>query len=734
MDPKSQENASPEKQAPKQIKGRAIVTYGRSLISLVIARSLHEHGIDVIGCDDVGMTVLSFSKHVSDNFVHTPFEEDEEKALNEFEAAVRKNAPSDNRPYVLIPAFRDARIFARHRDRFEPLIKISAPDASSIDLIDPKDAFARFAKKHELDIPDTRIVIPSKRDEEDFSDVEYPCIMKPAVGVGGRGVEKIDSEEELNAYLENASSKEPILIQQMVDGEDYCVSVIADHGKLAGVVAYRNIRQFPVKSGAGAIRETIDAEPFLEATRKLLELTKWNGVSEIDFRWNGDPDIPPKIIEINPRYWAGLFHSTASGVDFPWLAFNLAAGRSLTDEDSGEVQVGFRTKTPAAWLLSIIEETAASDEHLKKSGEAWSEMKDHASKGHIIQAATKLMESAGHGVAAPGMLTKLQEELSKHDDLPSEFSSDNDPAVGLGILFALSSLRRHGTLPPELKFDTPKKEDDEDEGSSPPKHHEKPAKRDKPIIGITKPDKGDYFSFLAMKFAVWLAGGKPIRITSQAPRDPHSVDGLLFGGGSDVYPERYQGLVKENHNYDRARDEMEASWAKAAMHHDLPVFGVCRGMQMLNVLQGGTLSSDLSNYNDIRYPTTFLRRIFFRKTIAIKEDSWLSRITGRRLLSVNSIHTQAIRELGSGFKPSAREINGLIQSIEHQKASFMVGVQFHPELLIHKPFARRIFKEFVGAAYKRHLERRAQTVAEQSFKPYSESEGEPSDKAPASHQ
>ena len=127
-------------------------------------------------------------------------------------------------------------------------------------------------------------------------------------------------------------------------------------------------------------------------------------------------------------------------------------------------------------------------------------MKDHASKGNIIQAATKLMESAGHGVAAPGMLSKLQEELSKHDDLPSEFSSDDDPAVGLGVLFALSSLRRHGTLPPELKFDTPKKEKEDEDGESPNKAAPvKHRAHTKPIIGITKPDEGDYMSYLAMK-------------------------------------------------------------------------------------------------------------------------------------------------------------------------------------------------------------------------------------------
>ncbi|MAP94160.1 MAG: hypothetical protein CMK07_04320 [Ponticaulis sp.] len=691
-DPKEESNLSEEK-----VTGRAIVTYGRSLISLVIARSLHEHGVEVIGADDVGMTVLSFSKHVSDTFIHASFETDEEQALDDFEEAVRKYAPSDSRPYVLIPAFRDARLFAKYRDRFEPLIQISAPDISSIDLIDPKHVFADFAAEHGLEIPETQIITPSRYSEDDIKDVTFPRIIKPSDGVGGRGVEKLDSQEDLEAYLNEADHDAPYLLQELIDGEDYCVSVIADHGELAGAVAYRNLKQFPNKSGAGAIRETIDETPFLESTRKLLKLSKWNGVAEIDFRWNGDPNTPPKLIEVNPRYWAGLFHSTASGVDFPWLAFCLAAGRNLEEVRSDSVNVGFQSKTPAAWILSIAEEIAASDTHLQKSGDAWEKMKEYASKGEILKATNKLLNSAGHSLAAPSMLAKIQQEVSEHDDLPSEFSSDDDPAVGLGVLFALSSLKRHGTLPPELKFEAPKKEKDEDGTPAslarPKKHYRK-----RPIIGITKPDKGDYLSYAAMKFAVWLAGGDPIKITSRAPRDPHSIDGLLFGGGSDVYPERYQGKVKAGYQYDRVRDDMEASWAKAALEHNIPVLGVCRGMQMLNVLQGGTLSPDLSAYDDITYPTSFLHRMFFRKTISIEPNSWLSRTTGRKLLSVNSIHTQAVSQLGSGFKPAAREINGLIQSIEHETAPFMVGIQFHPEFLLYKGFARRIFRNFVMSA------------------------------------
>lgn len=689
-DVSERDNARSDNQLPK---GRAIVTYGRSLIALVIARSLHEQGVEVIGCDDVGMTVLSFSKHVSDNFVHASLENDEEQALTDLEEAVRKYAPEDGRPYVLIPSFRDAKILAKHRDRFEPLVTIAAPDEASINLVNPKDQFAKFAQENGLAAPETQIVQPNGRSEFDFSTVNFPVIAKPSDGVGGRGVEKIDSADELKAYLEKAEKNDPILLQEPIDGEDYCVSVIAQKGELVGIVTYRNERQFPIESGAGAVRETVDHAPFLETTKALLKATKWNGVCEIDYRWDGDPDSEPKLIEVNPRYWAGLFHSTASGVDFPWLAYQLAVGKKLSDGGEQTADIGFKSKTPAAWLLSIVEDVASSDENLHQSARAWRAMKAHVSKGNILSATRRFLKSAGHGLTAPAMLSSLQDELKKHSDLPSEFTDDDDPAVGLGILFALSSLARHGELPPELKFDVDPKEDNED-----PPEQSTTDENTRPVIGITKPDNGDWFAYQAMKFAVWLAGGKPVKITSKAPRDPHSIDGLIFGGGSDVYPERYHGEVLKGRRYNLARDEMEASWADVALKQDIPVLGVCRGMQMLNVLQGGTLYPDLHSFENADYPMAFLKRIFYRKPIEITEGSWLACHAGKSKIAVNSIHTQAVKDLGTGFEISAREPNGIIQSIEHKTARFMVGVQFHPELMVYRKDIRNIFRAFIDCA------------------------------------
>jgi len=695
------------KAAPAPHPGRAIVTYGRSLISLVIARSLHARGVEVIGCDDVGMTVLSFSRHCAETFVHPAFDDDEEAALIAFEEAVRKYAPDDDRPYVLIPSFRDARLFARHRDRFEPLIRVAAPELSSIEMVDPKDRFALFCEEHRLPAPATQILAPGDFRETPPDDATLPIIAKPTDGVGGRGVERLETQEDLAAYLREADPESPVLLQEPVDGVDYCASFVAVRGELIGLVVYRNVTQFPIKSGAGAIRETVDPEPFRAATKALARITRWNGVAEIDFRWNGEEGVQPKMLEVNPRYWAGLFHSTASGVDFPWIAYRLAAGLAVDHSDVQVGEAGFRTRTPGAWLLSAAQEVAASDPHIERAAGAWAEMKETISKGDVLSALGKLTESMSHSALGAAGLAKLGDHIREHGDLPSELDQSDDPAAGLGVLFVLSSLIRHGELPPEVKFSAPEKM----EKAEPRIVRERSGAsvRKRPVIGVTKPDNGDWLSWQAMRFAVWLAGGKAVTITSRAPRDPHSIDGLLFGGGADIFPERFEGEPKKSYRYDLARDDMEASWADVALKHDIPVLGVCRGMQMLNVLGGGTLHMDLSAFKT-DYPQSFLHRVFFRKRIEIEPDSWLACATDRLEANVNSIHSQAVDQLGVGFVATAREENGLVQAIEHTRSAFLVGIQFHPEFLLYRSFARKIFSTFVEAACERAI-RRAERAA-----------------------
>ena len=679
--------------------GRVILTYGRSLMALAIARALALRGIEVYGCDDVEGTVLSFSKHVQETFTVPAWDKEPEEFLDALEKAVLTYAPRDDRPYVLMPVFREIGLIARHRDRFEPTIKIAAPRWESIGLVNPKDKLAELVEQHGLAAPQSWRPETLEELQALAPSLSYPLIVKPVSGAGGRGVSRADDEEALLAEATALGFKTPPLIQDCVDGEDYCVAALAKQGKLKAIMAYRNIITFPREAGAGAARETVDHEPFKETTVRLLEATQWDGVAQLDFRWTGEAKDAPQLIEVNARFWAGVFHSIETGVDFPWLLFCQTVG--INPEERPLPEIGATTKTPGVWLLSAIEDVASSDPHFEAAARAWRRAIRRLGRGKVSEAFRSFGMAATQALSVGSAMSKLQDRVSELKGAPTELSDNEDPMVALGALFVLSSLVRHGTLPPEVTYKA--------EEVAPETLEVGLAER-RPRIGITKPEHGDELAFLAMRLAVWLAGGSPVKLTARAPRDPQAIDGLIFGGGADVYPLRYAGSPKPGYRYDIERGDMEDTWLDAAAEHDLPVLGVCRGAQMLNVLAGGSLHADLSSFG-ARPSSHFWERLTRREPISILPRSLLAAICGRTELCVNSIHTQTIARLGAGLTVAAREPNGLIQAIEDRSRRMWIGVQLHPEFMLYRAPFRRLFRALVVEAQQRRLER-AQRKAE----------------------
>ncbi len=228
----------------------------------------------------------------------------------------------------------------------------------------------------------------------------------------------------------------------------------------------------------------------------------------------------------------------------------------------------------------------------------------------------------------------------------------------------------------------------------------------RPLIGVTKPDKGDLAAFWAAGLALRLGGARVVAITARTPRLDMALDGLLLGGGSDIHPVRFEVPPKTGYAYDLSREDMEVEWLRLAHAGDLPTLGVCRGAQLMNVAAGGALHMDLAEtFGDTRYPTHWLEQAWFRKRVRIEPGSRLAGIVGEAELWVNSVHRQAVERLGAGLTISARETNGAVQAIEDSSRRFWLGVQFHPEFLIYRRRFRAIFREFVAAAARHALAR-----------------------------
>jgi predicted ATP-grasp superfamily ATP-dependent carboligase len=429
--------------------GRVIVTYGRSLMALTIAQSLGSRGVEVVGCDDIGLTALSFSRYAKKHFVHASATSDPDRFIDDLEAAIIRYKPADDRPYVLMPCFQETRLIAREAERLSRHIKVAAPGIDAIRAVDPKDSLMRTAQAMSLRIPSTW-TSDELADGLAVGPTIFPVIAKPPHGVGGRGVRRINDADELAAALLDWRMKaQAMLVQDFAPGEDYCLTALFDRGVLKASAAYHNLSQFPRGAGAGVLRETVEDTPFLATAQALFGALGWTGVVEIDFRWDGAS--APYLIEVNPRFWAGLFHTVESGVDFPWMLYELAVTGEVTT--LAAPKLGQRTKVGGLYLLSAIQDVAESDEGFASAKAAWGAAAQKFQSGRLLAATKELARAVTGGPDVGRAAGRLRAALRSADNAPNELFRSEDPLVSLGALFIVASLLRHGRLPPEIKYD-----------------------------------------------------------------------------------------------------------------------------------------------------------------------------------------------------------------------------------------------------------------------------------------
>lgn len=229
---------------------------------------------------------------------------------------------------------------------------------------------------------------------------------------------------------------------------------------------------------------------------------------------------------------------------------------------------------------------------------------------------------------------------------------------------------------------------------------------EKPIIGITcASNEQAGYQYLGMRYidAVERAGGCPIILPAAAnlktiARYTELCDGFIFSGGGDLDPawwgaEPQPGLGE----IDPRRDSFEVLMVREVLERDKPGLFICRGIQVLNVVCGGTLiqhiRSDLQHMQKAprRHPT---------HSVKVHGEKGIAGLYPGTTIRVNSFHHQAADVLGAHLAVTATSADGIIEALVHDQKQFIVGVQWHPECLTDQ-FSRMLFRELVRQAGRR---------------------------------
>lgn len=240
----------------------------------------------------------------------------------------------------------------------------------------------------------------------------------------------------------------------------------------------------------------------------------------------------------------------------------------------------------------------------------------------------------------------------------------------------------------------------------------------RPLIGITpmlrEHERWGELSVMPSTYvgAIAAAGGIPLVLPPQRTGVAELVaalDGILLSGGGDIDPARYgeREVHPKTYGISDLRDEFELTLLEAALARDVPLLAICRGIQVLNVGLGGTLYQDVPD----QFPGALLHEQ--ERTVENTSEpahtvlpvpgSLLAEVYGPEPIATNTYHHQAIKQVGRGLRIAGRAEDGLIEAVEGTEGRFVLGVQWHPEMMhaAHRahlfPFARLVGE---AGAYK----------------------------------
>lgn len=227
-----------------------------------------------------------------------------------------------------------------------------------------------------------------------------------------------------------------------------------------------------------------------------------------------------------------------------------------------------------------------------------------------------------------------------------------------------------------------------------------------PLIGVVargRTDGGRYCAKAAYVDAIRRAGGEPLLFLPGAP-DPSRllrlVDAAVLLGGGDVDPKHFGGRGHPASGPpDEEQDASEIQIIRLLAAGRLPLLGICRGVQVMNVALGGTLHEHVADAFGETVPHRASPQGSVAHEVFVEADSLLARVLGTRRCSVSSSHHQALRDVAPGLSVTARAADGVIEAVEKAGHPWFIGVQWHPEVTAaDDAVQQRLFNALVAAA------------------------------------
>jgi D-aspartate ligase len=240
------------------------------------------------------------------------------------------------------------RLIAEYRSEVEKVATL--PPLASTTAIDiAADKWLLTNVLEQEGIPHPQSVHFEKGKPADFSGLDFPVLAKPLVGESGRGIERCETLDELTAFLNSDKSADVYLVQSFIQGYDIDCSVLCENGEIKAHTIQKSVQPGKNKYEPASTIEFVRQEQVYKITEELMRALNWSGVAHVDMMYDEKYGIP-RVLEINPRWWASVIGSLVAGVNFPHLALQMTQKKAFPQPEYKLVQY---TKPEVAYGLLL---------------------------------------------------------------------------------------------------------------------------------------------------------------------------------------------------------------------------------------------------------------------------------------------------------------------------------------------------------------------------------------------
>ena len=316
---------------------KVLITDGNFKHTLAAVRSLGKRGINVTVLSDLRFSISFYSKYCKNRII-VP----DPKKNASYSGRILDIVKNGNYDVLLPISFASVYQVSKIKDELEQYVKVPIADGQSLEIAGTKNLTVKFAEKIGISVPNTFYPKNTKEVLSLSKNLEYPVVVKGAEDSGYVGY--ANSPEELISKYTKIHKYCPI-IQEYISGEGYGFFALYNHGVSRAIFMHKRIREYPVTGGPSTFAESIYDPKLKELGLKMLDYLNWHGVAMVEFKKNSkNGDFV--LMEINPKFWGSLEIAIASGVDFPYLACEMATNGDIKPVFDYKRNVKFRWLFP----------------------------------------------------------------------------------------------------------------------------------------------------------------------------------------------------------------------------------------------------------------------------------------------------------------------------------------------------------------------------------------------------